>query len=59
MKNPIVQATLAILERKIAAMPRADVEAMHRELASSEKASSEIGRGMLEILERRLRGTES
>lgn len=60
MSNPILRLTLAFLEKKLASMSREDVEAMARELRSSEKGTTETGRAMLETVERHLeRGDRS
>jgi hypothetical protein len=58
MPNPILRLTLAFLEKKLASMSRDDIEAMARDLRSSEKSTTEIGQAMLETIEQHLERRE-
>lgn len=48
----MIQIAMALLEKKLATLPQAELEAMAQDLRSSEKGSTEVGRAMLERLER-------
>lgn len=59
VQDPRIKLAVALLEKKLATMSQAELEAMARNLRASEKGSSGIGRAMLETIERCLgRGAE-